>query len=111
MVRPDKPIPVIQHHAVQVLILSVEAHLNVTLEVWAVLGPVRLLDLIAQQAGHALNLHLPLPDENLQARRVEFRRDKFAVKASNEVKGETQCSNSQGNSGHVAPGSTRQQQN
>lgn len=95
MVRPDKPIPVIQHHAVQVLVLSVEAHLNVTLEVWAVLGPVRLLDLVAQQAGHALDLHFLLPDENLQARRVKFRR---VCSRDFQVKRETpmqQCSRQQ----------------
>lgn len=70
MVRPDEAIPVVQHHAIQVFVLSIEAHLNVTLAVWAVLGPVCLLDLLTKQAGHALHLDLLLPDEDLQAQQA-----------------------------------------
>ena len=65
MVRPDQSVSVVQHHAVQVLILSVKAHLNVASEI-CVHGPVRLLNLVPQQAGHALHLDLLLPDEDLQ---------------------------------------------
>lgn len=66
MIRPDEPIPVVKHHTIQVLILSIETHLNVASELWVVPRPVRLLNLITQQAGHAFDLHLLLPDENLQ---------------------------------------------
>ena len=56
----------VKHHAVQVLVLSVEAHLNVTSELWVVPRPVCFLDLVTQQAGHALHLHLLLSDKNLK---------------------------------------------
>lgn len=68
MVGPDEPIPMVQHHAIQVLIFSVEPHLDVTSELWVVLRPVGLLNLVPQQASHALHLDLLLPDEDLQAR-------------------------------------------
>ena len=65
VVWPDEAIAVIQHHAIQVLILCVETHLNVTSELRVALGPIRLLDLVTQQTSHALHLHLLLPDEDL----------------------------------------------
>lgn len=66
VIGPNEAVPVVQHHAIQVLVLSVEAHLNVTSEFWVALWPVGLLDLVTQQACHAFHLDLLLPDENLQ---------------------------------------------
>ena len=66
VIGPNEAVPVVQHHAIQVLVFSVEAHLNVTSEFWVALWPVGLLDLVTQQACHAFHLDLLLPDENLR---------------------------------------------
>ena len=65
VVWPNKAVAVVQHHAVQIFILCVEPHLNVTSEVRVALWPVGLLQLVTQQAGHTLHLHLLLSDEDL----------------------------------------------
>ena len=57
----------VQHHAIQVFVLCVEPHLNVTSEVRVALWSVGLLQLITQQAGHTLHLHLLLSDEDLHS--------------------------------------------
>ena len=66
VVWPDEPVPVVQHHAIQILILCVEAHLNVASEVWVALRSVSLLNLVSQQAGHAFDFDLLLTYEDLQ---------------------------------------------
>ena len=65
VVWPNKAVAVVQHHAIQIFILCVEPHLNVTSEVRVALWPVGLLQLVTQQAGHTLHLHLLLSDEDL----------------------------------------------
>jgi len=58
---------VVQHHAIQVFVLCVEPHLDVTSEVRVALWSVGLLQLVTQQAGHTLHLHLLLSDEDLHS--------------------------------------------
>ncbi len=66
VIRANEAIPVIQHHAIQVLILSVEAHLNVASELRVALWAVGFLYLVPQQTGHAFHLDLLFPDKDLQ---------------------------------------------
>lgn len=65
VVWPNKAVAVVQHHAIQIFILCIESHFNVTSEVRVALWSVGLLQLVTQQAGHTLHLHLLLPDEDL----------------------------------------------
>ena len=67
VVRPNKAVAVVQHHAIQVFVLCVEPHLDVTSEVRVALWSVGLLQLVTQQAGHTLHLHLLLSDEDLHS--------------------------------------------
>jgi len=58
---------VVQHHAIQIFVLCVEPHLDVTSEVRVALWSVGLLQLVTQQAGHTLHLHLLLSDKDLHS--------------------------------------------